>query len=126
MRVNGMSRILYILVGLFLIALLLLSLSGDRGVVELYRRKIIVSRLEEDIEWLKADNKRLYLELDALKNDPDYIEKLAREELGMIKPGELLILFPSTEKKGFPRMEALTPAGRKGKAPLPRDGTSPR
>ena len=30
-----------------------------------------------------------------LRNDPAYVEKLAREELGMVREGETVLKFPS-------------------------------
>ena len=77
------------------IGLILLSIAGDRGLVELSRRRIIVSQLEREIEQLRVENARLSREVEALRSDWSYLEKLAREELGMIKPGEVLLLLPS-------------------------------
>lgn|GEM_PF-784575 len=90
-----MRRILYILLGAMVIGLILLSIAGDRGLVELSRRRIIVSQLEREIEQLRVENARLSREVEALRSDWSYLEKLAREELGMIKPGEVLLLLPS-------------------------------
>jgi cell division protein FtsB len=33
--------------------------------------------------------------VDRLRNDPLYIEKLAREEMGMVREGETVLKFPS-------------------------------
>ena len=90
-----MRRILYILLGAMVIGLILLSIAGDRGLVELSRRRIIVSQLEREIEQLRVENARLSREVEALRSDWSYLEKLAREELEMIKPGEVLLLLTS-------------------------------
>ena len=47
--------------------------------------------LEAQVGRLEAENDSLRQILDQLDNDMDYIEKLAREELGLIKPGEVVI-----------------------------------
>ena len=40
---------------------------------------------------LRAENARLARELEALKSDPTAIERVARQELGWVKPGEVLV-----------------------------------
>lgn len=49
-----------------------------------------IKRLESDIKELKLKNKNLSEEVESLKADK-YIEKIAREELGLTKPDEILI-----------------------------------
>ena len=41
----------------------------------------------------KKENERLKLQIEALKTDSEEIERVAREELGMIKPDEVLYCF---------------------------------
>jgi cell division protein DivIC len=47
---------------------------------------------------LLDDKKRLQTEL-SLVHSPAYIEQQARIQLKMVKPGEILYIFPKTEKK---------------------------
>ncbi len=49
-----------------------------------------ISNLESEIERVRESNKKLAKEIHALKNDPLYIEKLARKELGLIRSGEVI------------------------------------
>jgi len=49
-----------------------------------------IKRLESNIKELKLKNKNLSEEVESLKTDK-YIEKVAREELGLTKPDEILI-----------------------------------
>ncbi|MCM8818566.1 MAG: septum formation initiator family protein [Candidatus Omnitrophica bacterium] len=46
---------------------------------------------ESEILRLKKENKILAEKIDRIKNDPFYIEKLLRENYGMIKEGEYII-----------------------------------
>jgi cell division protein FtsB len=46
------------------------------------------SDLESRIEQLREETKELEGIIEALQNDPAYLEKVAREEYGMRKPGE--------------------------------------
>ncbi len=57
-----------------------------------------IAKLKQRIKGLEEDNKRLKEELEAVKNDPEYIEGLAREELGLIKPGETKYRFIESEE----------------------------
>ncbi len=53
--------------------------------------------LGEEIKEAENKNKELKEELENL-NDLDYIEKIARKKLGLVKPGEVL-LIPVEEKE---------------------------
>jgi len=44
---------------------------------------------------LRARNARLAAEVDALRTDPSAIESHARDELGMVYPGELVLRLES-------------------------------
>lgn len=60
-------------------------------VVDQERQLIAIRRETENLRareaTLKAENERLYQEQQLLQTDK-YIEKVAREELGLVKPGE--------------------------------------
>lgn len=47
---------------------------------------------QKQLEELKEKNEKLEANLKKAKSD-EYIEKLARERLGMIKPGEKIVNF---------------------------------
>ena len=53
-----------------------------------------LAALESDITKLDAENKQLTSEIQALRADPATIEKFAREELKLVKPGEIVIVTP--------------------------------
>lgn len=42
-------------------------------------------------EGLAQENTKLRREIEALKNDPRALERVAREELGFVRPGELVL-----------------------------------
>ena len=46
--------------------------------------------LEKQIEGIKQVNRRLEEEQRRLENDPVYLEKVAREKLGVAKKGEII------------------------------------
>ncbi|HEY7412708.1 MAG TPA: septum formation initiator family protein [Vicinamibacteria bacterium] len=76
-----------------LLALLVGSLFGDRGILQLVRQRERAEALLAEIEGLRAENRRLAAEIGALRADPRAIERLAREELGLGRPGETVFLL---------------------------------
>ena len=53
---------------------------------ELSRSEANRAQLEREVEALKR-------RVDRLKNDPHAIERIARDDLGMVRPGELIFQF---------------------------------
>jgi cell division protein FtsB len=52
-------------------------------------------RVEEENERLAREVKDLKQETELLRNDPRAIERLARDELGMVREGEVVFQFPN-------------------------------
>ena len=46
--------------------------------------------LEEELKKIKIENKRMETELRLLKDDPVYLEKVAREKFNKAKEGEIV------------------------------------
>lgn len=81
--------------GLLLFSLLFFIIFGEYGYVDLTVLKTERDQLAEKNELLTDENISLSIEIDRLKNDPKYIENIARQELGMVAEDEL-ILKPQT------------------------------
>ncbi len=77
---------------------LLVSLFGERGVLELWELKRANALEAANNEVLRERNQRLMSEIADLKHGGSVLEELAREDLGMIKPGETF--FKVIEKQG--------------------------
>jgi cell division protein FtsB len=73
-----------------LIALVVGSLFGDRGILHLVQQRERADALRRELEALKAENSLLAADIAALKSDPRAIERLAREDLGLARPGEIV------------------------------------
>ncbi len=56
-------------------------------------------KLAENIETLEQENEALREEARLLQNDVKYLEKVLREELGLVKPGEVVYKFVRDEKQ---------------------------
>ena len=79
---------------LFLVAfvgLVIYIAAGDGLLFEVWKEEKELVVLEAEIGRLEAQNDSLRKILRQLDGDMEYIEKIAREELGLIKPGEVVI-----------------------------------
>ena len=68
------------------------SVSLIQQVVVLRRIKKEISTQTQELEQLKEKNIKLQAELDRAQGNNEYLEKLARERLGLIKEGEQQII----------------------------------
>jgi cell division protein FtsB len=74
-----------------LIALLsLVTIVGERGALHLWRLRGEKSRLDEQNYLLQKENEALRQRVYRIRNDDDYLEKVAREELNLARPGEIV------------------------------------
>lgn len=71
--------------------LALISVADARGFRRYLRLQQDVQSLQERNRSLEEQNAALLREVDALRNDPKALERAAREELGFIKPGEIVL-----------------------------------
>jgi len=67
--------------------------AGERGIIELIKIHERATRMQHEITSIQAENNQLSMEIEKLKNDPFYIERLAREKLGMVREGEWIYRF---------------------------------
>jgi cell division protein FtsB len=76
---------------LLLMALLFFIVFSERGLAELSQSKKERDRIKEHNQQLTQENLTLGVEIDRLKNDPHYIESVARKEFGMIGQNEIVV-----------------------------------
>ena len=69
---------------------------SDRGIAELQHARHRVGDLQTDIRKLQAENARLRGEIDSAKHSTFAVEKIAREDLGLSRKGEVVYMLPST------------------------------
>jgi len=89
-------------IGIFVISIVLLSiiafsLTGKQGFISLYQNR---TRYHEQQAQLIRSNQiidSLKSEIKRLKHDTGYIEKIAREKLGMAKKNEKVFKFIEDE-----------------------------
>ena len=93
------SKLTRVVIFLFLVAAVLLIAVWYLPLIkqnERMRKEVL--RLDSQIQKEEETSKRLKTSIDAMRNDPKSVERLARETLLYAKPGETIIRFeePST------------------------------
>ena len=61
------------------------------GYIKLIQLKVRNIHMENEISRLERENLKLYKEKKKLENDINYVEKVARESMGVTKKGEIPI-----------------------------------
>jgi len=97
----------YGLLGLLLVMLFFL-VFGEWGLIHYWHLTGEKGRLEERTRALQKENENLREKIHRLAHDDRYLEKVVREELGLVREGEIVYRFPnlrskpSTEATPFP------------------------
>ena len=92
------EKVLFSLVILLMFSLFLFILFGDKGLMELNYLKTERDLLIRKNEILNQENLMLYRRIERLKNDPGYIESVARKEYGMVKENEVVVKMKKNGK----------------------------
>lgn len=85
---------------LALFALLVHDIFGAHGFIAMRRTQKEIDRVREQIGKLNNENKSLSNQVNSLKTDPKAIERIAREEMGLARPGEIIYKLPESAKPG--------------------------
>ena len=76
------------------------------------RERLLESRIEDTQERIDELRGRI----DRLRSDPGTLERLAREDLGMVRPGDVIIELPPDDLSGGqsipPALKAASPPRR--------------
>jgi cell division protein FtsB len=102
-------------VGCFLL-LSLLAMVGERGFLEVYKYSRHLQRIENRIRTLEEGNQGLRNQVTGLRSDPYQVEKLAREDLGLARPDEIIF-----EIVDGPSQDDVWPKGQRGGPPRPKE-----
>jgi cell division protein FtsL len=86
-----------VLLVLFVAVLFVHDVFGAHGYLSMRRTQDGIRRVKSEIEALNRENAALQQAVKDLKSDPRAIEKIAREELILAKPGEIIIKIPQSQ-----------------------------
>lgn len=85
--------------GICVFGLFLHDIFGTHGYLAMRRTKQDIERVQGEIARLNKENAELSQEVKALKTDPHKIESIARDELGLARPGEVIIKIPKDQQR---------------------------
>ena len=82
----------FLVAGLFL--LVIQDVFGTHGVMAMHHSEKEAAELHKQINHLDEENRKLQDRVERLKTDPAAIERIAREEMGLARPGEMIFPLP--------------------------------
>lgn len=107
MRIGRYLLLIILFVGFFIV-------FGNRGLLDNHRLNEKLADLRTENSRFEAVNDSLRREAVLVREETRYIESVARQELGMVKRGDLIYRF-------------MDPAGKKGEPPAsPNSNDSPQ
>jgi cell division protein FtsB len=86
-------RIVHLLLMLTAAVVFVDALVGDQGLLATARARREHEELAASIARQREENDRLREEARRLREDPGAIEEIARRELGLIRPGEKVVIL---------------------------------
>ncbi|MCE1226494.1 MAG: septum formation initiator family protein [Geobacteraceae bacterium] len=79
--------------------ILFFTVFGERGLLRIYEMRQEKQRIERTVADLRTENQKLRLSIEALHSDRHQLERIARKELGLVRPNEVIYQFPPSGSK---------------------------
>ena len=98
MTVNSRYQKIFLLSLGFFLLLLLMAVFHENGILNAYQLEQEQHKIISENENLRTKNEKLRMEIKGLKSDPYEIEKIAREKLNLVKPGDQVYHIVQTHK----------------------------
>ena len=86
------------LLGLLVLVIIVHDIFGTHGFLAMRRTQGEIKRVQANLDKLSKENEALAQEVKDLKSDPRLIEKIARDDLGLARPGEVIIRIPQGQE----------------------------
>ena len=93
------GRVLLVLV---IILLVTDNVFGTHGFLAMQRTQKEIDSVRRDLDRLNRENVELDEQVKSLKTDRKLIEKIARDEYGLARPGEVIIPIPQRPPDSSP------------------------
>ena len=87
-----------------LIFLLLAVISLSQNIINLINRGLVLEQEKIDLEALKKEKQRLEAEFEYMKTS-GFLEREARDNLGLVRKGETVVILPSESEDGRDGMQ---------------------
>ena len=89
-----------------LLAFALLAIAALKSNRDLQAARAHESMLKAKIAATRAESERLQVRIDRLRHDPGMLERLAREDLGLVRPRDVVIELPDPKAPVAPALPA--------------------
>src|SRR5207253_5139512 len=86
------------LLGLLVLVPVVHDIFGTHGYLAMRRSQQEIKKVNADLDQLNKENLQLEQEVRELKTDAHKIENIARDELGLVRPGEVIIKIPRSQQ----------------------------
>jgi len=93
------KRVFILGVVCLLLVMIVTSVFGKKGVMDIRRASLRLADLDLEIHRLSAEKAELEAEIRELEKNPKAVEKVARGDLWLVRPGEKVIVVPKDPKK---------------------------
>ena len=93
-RQQAIRRASFLALGLVAAGLTVRAVIGEGGLMDAHRARVELARIHAEVEKWEQRNAVLEARIRALRTDPSAIERIARERLDWVRPGEITYLFP--------------------------------
>jgi cell division protein FtsB len=94
------------LLGLLALVMIVHNIFGTHGFLAMRRTQNEITKVKAELQQLNKENSALDQERQALKSDPRLIEKIARDDLGLARPGEIIIRIPQEQEQQMQQEQA--------------------
>jgi cell division protein FtsB len=101
-RKSGVWHYVPHLMAVFVAVLFIHDVFGPHGYLAMRRKQQEIQKVGSELDRLNKENSGLEQDVKNLKTDPHTIEKIAREELGQARPGEVIIKLPAPQQSDPP------------------------
>lgn len=105
LRVPGTGRLWrWVAFGLGPVLALALLFWGEKSVLRIWALHQETQHTRQQVEALTVKNQRLRSQIETLRRDPRAVERIAREELGLVRADEIVYRFvpPPTDGGASP------------------------
>jgi cell division protein FtsB len=94
------KRGVHLLLIFITLVLIVDALVGEKGLLQSMNARRQYEQLQGSLDDLRRENAALREEMRRLKEDPSTIESLARQDLGLIRPGEVVFILKDLKEDG--------------------------
>ncbi len=92
-RLKGKRKFFILLIGSFLYILILTFLFERRGLIDVLNSRKELSKIKKEVEVLREKKVRLEWEIKVLRENIISVEEMARKDLGLVYPDEIIVII---------------------------------